>query len=125
MNHKDHEHLTHLHLDETPALHFRVFRSTSGAVRVLFTSPQVVVKLFDPKQGETYSIKLWRGDVTRVVSDWNMVETVCPRLSIAEARVVSIALADVASIGHDCAALALGLRAATRAKLTDDCEAGS
>lgn len=116
MNHNDHEHLTHLQFYEITGLRFRVFRSTSGAVRVLFTSPQVVVKLFDPKQGETYSVKLWKGDVTRVISDWNMVETVYPRLSIAEAHAVSIALADVASIGYDCAALALGLRATTRTK---------
>lgn len=115
MNRKDHAHLTHSQRDEAPALRFRVFRSASGAVRVLFASPQVVVKLFDPKQGESYSVKLWKGDVTRVVSDWNMVETVHPRLSVAEARAVSIALADVASIGYDCAALALALRASTRA----------
>lgn len=45
----------------------------SDAIRVLFRDTQVVVKMFDMKQQELYSVKFWEGDIDVVVSYWRVV----------------------------------------------------
>lgn len=61
----------------TPAK-IRVFKSNqkdNDVVRYLIEEAGIVVKMFDNDQGEFYSVKVWKGDVERVLSHWNMVET--------------------------------------------------
>lgn len=47
----------------------------SEAIRVLFPDVKVVIKMFDLEQQELYSLKIWEGDLQKVVSYWRMVQS--------------------------------------------------
>lgn len=83
--------------------HYHVYESVipdSSAIRVAFPNTKVVVKLLDPKQSDTLSVKFWKGDLDKIASCWSM-EKVDRPLTDQEIAAVNKSLA----YAKDCSVL--------------------